>query len=436
MPKKKKDKSGHNTRSKADHKDGEQGPRSADTNAPPKALLVAAKISPARKDKLPAEQQNVNTSVTETVSNQQRQADATNNIHNISPTSPSKILQMSSSDNTILNENGDGAANPGNGATRKVSDNREAVIQPVLPAQDHLLPLNEGALAAFTSELRAILSRMDALDKIELSVSTLVTQFGGIVERTSKVESKVNAHAQTFIEVNKEVSSLRESVEVQGRALVKLTKMKSDLSKQNKEVKEDLLKQNKGITKEMNHLVEQQKDQVNSFLSTTNRIEKNISDRVEKNLEAKMEEKIEEQFRRKMEEENISEKVERSLEENMEKKIQEQIQKRIEERMVEKASQESTVSSFQSLKDQAYSKRRNLVITGLQEDTTKSVTSAVKDVFKSIKADKFGIREACRIGQLQPDNTSYHRPVLEFDHFQTVTRFGGKEDKSLLWKGS
>lgn len=91
----------------------------------------------------------------------------------------------------------------------------------------------------------------------------------------------------SLIEVKNELASLRETVDLQGRALAKLTTMKSDLVKQNKEVKEDLLKQNNSLTKEVNQLIDQQKNQVESFHSTSKHIENNIFERVEQKMEEK-----------------------------------------------------------------------------------------------------------------------------------------------------
>lgn len=237
---------------------------------------------------------------------------------------------------------------------------------------------------------------MDTLDKIELSIATLVTQFGGIAERTGKVEAKVKSHSTKLTEVSAEIASLRETVDLQGRALAKLTTMKSDLFKQNKEVKADLVQQNKqvkadlvqqnkGITKEMNQLIDQQKNQVESFLSSTTRIENNIIEKVQQKIETRVEEKF--------------------------------------NQVSQEASQES---SFQSLKEQAFAKRHNLVISGLEEDDNKSVPTTAKDLFKSMGLNKLGIREAYRIGNRQPDNTSYCRPIIvEFYHLS---------DRNKVWR--
>lgn len=435
-------KNGHNTRSTKVYTEVEQPPSSPVPNALLLPSLSEAEGSHTRNDKLPPESVNNNTSDAESVSKQQQDDFLCNTSFH---SKNNNYIEKESPGNSIQSSDKNNHAFPNHAVIPKVSDNRETYNQPDPPPEDHRSLLQEGALLTLTSELKAIRSRMDTLDKIELSLSTLVTQFGGLAERTTKVESKVDSHTSSITKVNEAISSLKEEVNLQGSALAKLTTIKSDLFKQNKDVKADLVKQNKGITKEMNQLLDQQRGQVDSFISTTARIEKNISERVEisleeklekklvKKLEDRLEEKLKKELEKKLEnrcEENISERVRTSLEEEMERgleaKLEEKINARLAERAEEKDKQISNVSSFQSLKDQAFSKRHNIVVMGLEEDDNRSVSSAVKDFLKSFGVDKIGIRDAYRIGQRQSDNTSYRRPiVVEFYHLS---------DRNKVWR--
>lgn len=372
----------HNTRNKNNSKDGGRDPHTADHNAPQASITAATKGSHTRNYKLPPVIEIQNTTATESVSKQQQFA---------VPSAPNAkdaatIMPENSLKNNNVNEMGNyhnydnfgkGSDPQSHAETHRVSDNREASIQTDFPPGDPPPQATGEALSALASELSAIRSKMDTLDKIESSISTLVSQFGGLAERTGKVEAKVDAHDSKFLEVDAELTSLRQTVDRQSKAIAKLTNMKTDLLKQNQEVKADLVQQNKGITKEMNQLLEQQKNQVDSFRSTTKRIENNILERVEQKTE-------------------------------------------------EKASHASQEASFKSLKDQAFAKRCNLVITGLEEDDSKSVPSAVKELFKTLGADKLGIKEAYRLGVRRADDNTYRRPI--------IVEFSNISDRNKVWR--
>lgn len=379
-----------NTRSNTNSNVGQKEPDLAVPTAPVMEVSASAPVSPSHNDNLPPEEQNINKAGAESVSNQQH-VEVPISDQDLSLTS--KHLGNDYRDNikqikSPVSSDSSSMGGVGHADTGKVGDNRVTSNQTDSTPVDPLSLIGGEALSAITSELRALRSRLDTLDKIELSVSTLVTQFGGLADRTAKVESKVDSHSSNssnLLAVNEEISSLKETIARQGEEIVKLTSMKVELSKQNKEVKADLINQNKGIIKEMNHLLEQQKNQVDSFRSTTKNIEKNIQERVEKKVDERVSEKIE-----------------------------------------EKSTQVSLKSSFQSLKDQAFAKRRNLVISGLEENEDKSVTSAVNEFLKSMRLNKLNIREAYRLGQRHSDDPSYHRPI--------VVEFENLSDRNKVWR--
>lgn len=197
-------------------------------------------------------------------------------------------------------------------------DNREVSIQTDFPAEVHNMFGKDSPVMALFEELKA---RLDTVDKIEATTSSLAEHFKKMEERTTKLEGSVKVNrtsiqkVQTEVtslkseikavttsntssaaklkevsaelkklkqdvkgsntsttakvkEANAEIASLKEMVELQGKAIAKLTTLKTDLSKQNKEVKTDLIKQNQefkadlsrkneGIVGEMNKLLEQ-----------------------------------------------------------------------------------------------------------------------------------------------------------------------------------
>lgn len=376
MPPKNSANKGLNTRSRSVSRNRGQEPASATPDAPPIPKPAPGKRSPSREGKHPPEVEQTFSSTTVTVSNQQKRPHTTDSTNNTEIDLSKNTLENEHLNNQNSNVLEKGLSPPGHAKFCTLGDNREAAIKTDFPADHSPAVMQAAALTALTSELSAIRSRMDTLDKIENSMATLVSRLSGLADRTGKVETKVDSHSTKLTEVSAELASLKETVELQGRAIAKLTNMKSDLLKQNKEVKADLVKQNKGITTEMNQLLVKQKQQVETFRSTTESIENNIYQRVEQKVEVKVEEKV------------------------------------------NQASQEaSQEASFQSLKDQAFAKRRNLVVTGLEEDDSKSVIDSVKEFLKSMGVDKLGIHEAYRIGSRQSDNTSYHRPiVVEFHH--------------------
>lgn len=268
----------HNTRNRSRSRNKGREPLSAAPNSPLTSESSPNDGSPAPEGKHPPPATETNTTTT-TTSVRSHQLD-----HPPDYSLKDSVTDMSknNAENVTKINKGqeDGSPTPCIAVTSKVSDNKEASIQTDFPSEDPPVLLQASALANLTSELTAIRSRMDKLDKIELSISTLVSQFGGLADRTGKLETKVDSHDSKLTEISTEVASLRETVDLQGRALAKLTSMKSDLLKKNKEVEADLVKKNKGITKEMNQLIDQQKNQVESFLSTTKRIETNIYERV------------------------------------------------------------------------------------------------------------------------------------------------------------
>lgn len=302
-------------------------------------------------------------------------------------------------------------------------DNREVSIQTDFPPEFQSLLVKDSPIMVMFEELKAIRARLDTVDKIETTTSSLADLLKSNEERTNKLEGLVKSNSTSIKDlksdvksikiefkksissntsqikdVNTELASLRKTVELQGRALAKLTTLKSDVLKQNKEVKEDLVKQNQvtrddlikkneGITVQMNKLLEQQKDQVHSFQNTTQRVEKNILQKTEERIEEK----------------------------------------------VEKVSQDF---SFQQLRNQAFDNRHNIIITGLEEESGKNIRTVVTEFFKTLGEEKIAILDAYRLGPERND-PSYHRPIkVRFTHLVERNRIWRKRRNLSAEDGS
>lgn len=386
---------GHNTRSRSNSKSRARNSQAAAPNAVNAYKPVPNQLSPSRNEVLPDGGENQNTLTVESVSNSESMHNSSSMIvpqnSTCNDSNPASENSTRSQSNHIIDvfEKYDNSSN--HAIVPKVSDIKEAANQTDSPPVDPMSLLQEGPLSILATELKEICSKMGSLVSIEASIATLIDKFGGLAERTEKVETKVDSHnsrigeveekvqsqASKLLEVNRELASLRETVDIQGKALAKLTTIKSDLFNQNKQVKEDLLKQNKGITTEVNQLIDQQRSQVESFHSTSKRMENNIFERVEQKIE-------------------------------------------------EKAIQASQEASFKALKDQAFAKRCNLIIAGLQEDDNKDTSLAVTDLFKTLGKNKVGAFQAYRLGHRRPNDNTYRRPIIvEFAHLP---------DRNRIWR--
>lgn len=281
---------------------------------------------------------------------------------------------------SIFVENGDHPPT-GHAAVQEMGDNRETEKQTGAP-----LPgveagvessFKEGPMKVLMDELKAIRAKTDTLDKIEATTSSLASQFVAIADRTTKLEAsveanstKVEANSTKLTGVSDELASLRATVDLQGRAIVKLTTMKADL-----------IKRNNDTIDEMNELIGMQREQVNSFQASTQRVEENILVQVEEKIEEKIEANI---------------------------------------------STAPSDPSLQSLRDQAYSSRRNLVITGMEEDPNKSSADSAKELFKTLGMGNLPIGDAYRLGSSAREDGNYCRPIL--------VKFKHLPDRNKIWR--
>lgn len=398
MPPRNKKNNTHGTRSNSKSRNDQQGAPPAEPNAPGTTSTGCAAASNTRVGADPSSNQN------------NREVKDSKSAVSQKPTSPQLTDMDKTSEVSNNSKNIPGGSHkenlcyeiehskePGHGHSLAVSDNREVSIQTDFPPDFKGLFTQDSPIMAMFEELKTIRIKLDAVEKIETTTSSLAEQFKTITERTTKLEVSTKSNTKLiqeikvetsavkedvkgiiesndakFKEVNAEMASLKKTLELQGRAIAELTTLKTDLLKQNKEVKSDLIKQNQEMkdeqikrnktqTGEINKLIEQQKQQVDSFKATTKRVEEKILEKTEEKIEEK----------------------------------------------VGKVSQDI---SFKKLKDQAFANRYNIIITGLKEDPGKSVRTAVTDLLKSLGEEKLALSEVFRIGTPRND-TTYSRPV-------------------------
>lgn len=204
-------------------------------------------------------------------------------------------------------------------------------------------------LKATSTEMKAIRTRMEKLDSIEAATSQLTTQISAVMGKTTVLETKVEEHDSQFKEMKEEIKSLKTRVEQQDKKIEELSQLKTDYKKATR----------KAIG-EMNELIQVQKDQVDSFHETSERVKKDILIEVDDRIE------------------ELSEDV-----------------------------------NHNKLKNQAYRNRQNIVITGLVEEENISPKKAASDFIKeTLKIKDIEIEEAYRIGTPPSEGSSYCRPIV------------------------
>lgn len=268
------------------------------------------------------------------------------------------------------------------------------------------------------TELRAMRTRMQTLDRLEIVTNNLARQMTSISTRTTKLESeightsnqlsevredfvvlkktvqasnpeqvaelreelstlkktvqdsKIKLTSAQLVEVQEEVSVLKQTVQRQQEIIKNLQHAKDDMTK----TKEEFYKTSKKTISDMNKLVDQQKTQVDSFKSSAKNLKRDI--------------------------------------------------KKDTEEQITQVKQDVT---YTMLKGQAFQNRFNLIITGLPEhDTNSAYTVAVNFLKTQLKLDKIKVKSAYRIGPPPSQGNSYIRP--------TSVTFATIADKNAVWK--
>lgn len=371
-----KEKKDYSTRSRSATRSGGRGVVTAVSPAPSNLLPKPRTSSRSRIDGVPSTNQNkpVNAAVSSTSVSL---LDFCNKSNMDGDNQPKASNQTNSG--TLSLEFGNQTTPGGHAAALQMGDNKEASIQTDPMPQDVILTY-VNSMKSMAEELKTIRVKIDKLDSIEASTSSVANQLKGLTDRTSKVEEAVEensskiqrnnvaveSNTSNITHMNSEIDALKETVELQGRAIVKLTTMKADLIKRNKEA-----------VGQVNEIVGTHKEQVLSFQAKTDGLEDNILQQVQ--------EKIDEQ------KEEVSNDI-----------------------------------TFQSLKEKAFACRHNLVVMGLGEDTEKTPLEAAKELFKSMGARDLDLHSAYRLGTSRPGSTNYSRPIM--------VRFNFLPDRNRVWR--
>lgn len=243
---------------------------------------------------------------------------------------------------------------------------------------------SEETLTCVLSELQEIKSAMGTLykiDTIEQTTASISKELSGVVGRTTEIEEALEATTARVREMGDDITTLKTVAHRQEQTISNLKKMKTEIARDTS-------------TKvgEMNELVVSYKKQVEGLQSTMEERDQRMS--------LELEEKIDKKFER-----------------------------------LEQAAH------FQSLREQAFKNRYNLVISGLAEDEQKSTSDLVAHYLSStLNIKDVIIRSAERIGPEPIDQHPYIRPILvmfkQINHRNKVWRkrqviTGEKDDQKI-----
>lgn len=247
------------------------------------------------------------------------------------------------------------------------------------------------------SELREIKQQVSELkeikqqiSKIESTTGPLVDQLTGVMNRTSELETGVRTNAARLREYDDQFSTMKDKVDKHEESLSDLSVFKQDFSNL-KTIQSEFSKTKTKAVSDMNKLISIQKDQVDSFHEDS----RNLS----KNLMAEVDQKI-----------TASQKAQSaSLHE-----ATEELSVKMMAAVDQKFAKLSRQNDFQTLKDQAFNNRFNLVVVGLEEDPNKETSAILNEFFvKDMKLKNVKFDAAYRIGSAPSDtSSSYARPVL------------------------
>lgn len=226
---------------------------------------------------------------------------------------------------------------------------------------------SDKAMMLVLSELKEIRAEMGSIRKIEETTASIQKELSGIGARTTDLEEAFEATSARVRELGDDISTLNTVAKKHEQSLVALKKMKEDISDST---------DNK--VKLMNEMLEVQKGQAESFQASVIHVKQDISEEVDRKLEKKFE-------------------------------------------------QLAQASHFQSLREQAFGNRFNLVISGLAEDTQKSTADLVKHFLEStLGIKKVEFASGFRMGPAPAVNQSYVGPIL--------VKFRNFYQRNRVWK--
>lgn len=194
---------------------------------------------------------------------------------------------------------------------------------------------------------------MIKLGQIENTTASLSEQLAANINKTGEIQQVIARNDSAIQTLNKTITTLKNKVDSQESQFADLQVIKKDFSATTE----------KAVTK-MNNLIDTQREQVDSFYAGAKQLQ----------VEWKRELMIE-----------VNQKLEKM----------------------------ENARHYQSLKDQAFRNKQNLVIMGLPEDPEKSTLQVVKDYFsETLNIKNTKIISTLRLGQQSGLLNNYTRPIL------------------------
>lgn len=231
----------------------------------------------------------------------------------------------------------------------------------------------------FFEELQSIGKRLSSLEKIEKTTDSFSKQLSDVSQRTSEIEEAVRINSSGIADVNEQVFSIKTVVQKHNKDIGKLKSLEETVSEHSSDLKRlnsleaKLTKATGKVVDEMRDLVVEQRKQMDLFQSNTKQMKANTAQLVE-----------------------------------------------------EKAQQVRDECDFKFLKREAFSKRFNIVISGLKEEPQEDTRKIVKDfITKTMNINDITVGSAHRMGSYQEGNTRF-RPI--------VVSFANLHHRNKIWR--
>lgn len=299
---------------------------------------------------------------------------------------PLKNFNNNSDEAVIIDNNSTSPHNPGSimppvGVSDNrgnVEDQQDIATIPLDGALEKIRLAKEdpsSALLLVLAELREIKSQMVTLNKVENTTATLVEQLAATISKTNNLETKVDDTITKTNEIETKVNNFSNKME----------KIEENFSS-------------------LDAMLKQHGSQINSLQS----LEKNISESTDKTIEC-MNGLIDTQ-RQQVDSFNEGAK---QLQEKWAQQVLVEVDKRVQVEVNKRFKIKENNEYCQSLKDQAYQTRHNLVVVGLTENQERTAFQTVQDFFKnSLKLNNLSIYSALRLGTSPDSQSDYARPIL------------------------
>lgn len=402
------------TRSKSGSKLGSTGPRSPTPNTGKGYLAASTRLSPALSSALPVRKVNKTTKETNKGPNgkqvrtipppKQGTLNGKNTQHNsnkiVSKTTPGRTQghTQSRSDDSLGDNTGilhqSQQADPDVMLTTSQQTTSDALDLSLDPASLYKEDPGKTLMLVLT-ELREIKTQMVKLNSMEATTAALAEQLGGALKKTEELEKTVSGNSAKLNKLGEEVIALNAKMGKQQKALSGFKSMKEEIAKTSAET-----------ISQMNGLIDEQRQQVDSFNSGTKQLKEDIIAEMDKRTEKRIKE------------------IENNSGNN---KLKEDILAEMDRRWDKKMEKIDNDSHCQKLKEQASNNRLNLVILGLEEIAHQSTTQVVKDFLAdSLGLNRIEIRDARRLGSNAESGNNYVRPI--------VVNFRKLAHRNLIWR--